>query len=154
MILDQAKNLDFYKTLGVGDRYKKAIEWLQNNDLASLENGKYEIDGKLVYANVMSYTTLPWEDAKYEAHENYSDIQYVVSGTETLSYAPAASLNVKTEYNPDKDVVFFDNSVEGLKVPVNAGEFMIFFPWDGHKPKAANGEPCEVKKVVVKICEK
>lgn len=154
MIFDQAKNLDFYKTLGIGDRYAKAIEWLQGNDLAALENGKYEIDGKDVYANVMSYTTLPWEDAKYEAHENYTDIQYVVSGTETLTYAPVDALTVSVPYNPEKDVVLFDNSNPGLKVVANAGDFMIFNPWDGHKPKAMNGEPCEVKKVVVKINEK
>lgn len=154
MIFDQAKNLDFYKTLGVGDRYKKAIEWLQNNDLENMENGKYEIDGKLVYANVMSYTTLPWEDAKFEAHENYTDIQYIISGKETLSYAPVDALTEKVPYNPDKDVIFYDNSNPGHQAVVGAGEYMIFFPWDGHKPKAAAGEPCEVKKVVVKICEK
>ena len=85
MILDQAKNLDFYKSLGVEGRYAKAIEWLKANDLAALENGKYEIDGKNVYANVMTYTTLPWEEAKYEAHENYTDIQYVIDGTEIMS---------------------------------------------------------------------
>ena len=32
MILDQAKNLDFYKSLGVEGRYAKAIEWLKAND--------------------------------------------------------------------------------------------------------------------------
>ena len=154
MILDQAKNLDFYKTLGVGDRYAKAIQWLKDNDLAALENGKYEIDGKDVYANVMSYTTLPWEEAKYEAHENYSDIQYVVSGAETMTYAPADTLPPTGPYDAQKDVIKFDNSNPGLKVPCQAGDFMIFFPWDGHKPKAASGEPCEVKKVVVKINEK
>ena len=62
MILDQAKNLDFYKNLGIEGRYAKAIEWLQANNLSELENGKYEIDGKNVYANVMTYTTLPWEE--------------------------------------------------------------------------------------------
>ncbi len=154
MILDQAKNLDFYKTLGVGDRYAKAIQWLKDNDLAALENGKYEIDGKDVYANVMSYTTLPWEEAKYEAHENYSDIQYVVSGAETMTYAPSDTLTPTGPYDAQKDVIKFDNSNPGLKVPCQAGDFMIFFPWDGHKPKAASGEPCEVKKVVVKINEK
>ena len=154
MILDQAKNLDFYKTLGVGDRYAKAIQWLKDNDLAALENGKYEIDGKDVYANVMSYTTLPWEEAKYEAHENYSDIQYVVSGAETMTYAPADTLTPTGPYDAQKDVIKFDNSNPGLKVPCQAGDFMIFFPWDDHKPKAASGEPCEVKKVVVKINEK
>ncbi len=154
MVFDQAKNLDFYKTLGVGDRYAKAIEWLQSQDLAALENGKYEIDGKDVYANVMSYTTLPWEDAKYEAHENYTDIQYVISGREVMTYAPVDALVPTGPYDPAKDVVKFDNSNPGLRVAAGAGEYMIFFPWDGHKPKAADGEPAEVKKVVVKINEK
>lgn len=154
MIFDQAKNLDFYKTLGVGDRYAKAIEWLKNTDLAALENGKYEIDGKDVYVNVMSYTTLPWEEAKYEAHENYTDIQYVIAGTETMTYAPVDALNPTGPYDPQKDVIKFDNANPGLKVACQAGDFMIFFPWDGHKPKAASGEPCQVKKAVVKINEK
>ncbi|MCI8268631.1 MAG: DUF386 domain-containing protein [Lachnospiraceae bacterium] len=154
MILDQAKNLDFYKTLGIEDRYVKAIEWLQNNNLAELENGKYEIDGKNVYANVMTYTTLPWEEAKYEAHENYTDIQYVIDGTEIMTYAPVESLNPDGGYNAEKDVIKFDNANSGLQVVCNAGDFMIFFPWDGHKPKAANGVPSFVKKVVVKIKEK
>lgn len=154
MILDNAKNLDFYKTLGVGDRYAKAIEWLKSQDLANLENGKYEIDGKDVYANVMSYTTLPWEEAKYEAHENYTDIQYVIEGSEVMTYAPVEILVPTGPYNPDKDVIKFDNSNPGLQVACGAGEYMIFFPWDGHKPKAANGEPAPVKKVVVKINEK
>ena len=154
MILDQAKNLDFYKTLGIEDRYAKAIEWLQVNNLAELENGKYEIDGKNVYANVMTYTTLPWEEAKYEAHENYTDIQYVIDGTEVMTYAPVESLKPDGEYNVEKDVIKFDNANSGLQVICNAGDFMIFFPWDGHKPKSANGVPSFVKKVVVKIKEK
>ncbi len=154
MIFDQAKNLDFYKTLGVGGRYAKAVEWLKSQDLANLENGKYEIDGKNVYANVMSYTTIPWEEAKYEAHENYTDIQYVITGSEVMTYAPVDALNPSGPYNAEKDVIKFDNSNPGLQVVTNAGEYMIFFPWDGHKPKAANGEPAEIKKVVVKILEK
>lgn len=154
MIFDQAKNLDFYKTLGIGDRYAKAVEFLKHTDLAALENGRHEIDGDDVYANVMTYTSLPWEEAKYEAHEVYTDIQYMIEGTEIITYAPVEALTVSVPYNADKDAVLFDNSNPGLKVVVNAGEFMIFNPWDGHKPKAANGAPGFVKKVVVKINEK
>lgn len=154
MIFDQAKNLDFYKNLGIGDRYAKAVEFLKTQDLAALADGKHEIDGKEVFANVMSYTSLPWEEAKYEAHENYTDIQYMISGTEVMTYAPIDALNIKVPYNPDKDVVIYDNQNLGLQVVVNAGEFMIFQPWDGHKPKACNGSPSFVKKVVVKILEK
>lgn len=154
MIFDNAKNLDYYRNLGIGDRYAKAIDWLKSQDLAALENGKYEIDGKMVYANVMSYTTIPWEEAKYEAHEDYTDIQYMIKGRETLTYAPIDALNPTGPYNPDKDVILYDNSNPGLKVVASDDEFLIFNPWDGHKPKAMADTPCEVKKVVVKICEK
>ncbi len=109
MIFDTAKNLDFYRNLGVEDRYAKAVDFLKNTDLEKLEPGKYEIDGKNVFANVVEYTTIPWEEAKYEAHHNYTDIQYVISGSEIMTYARIDELNEKVPYNDEKDVVFYDN---------------------------------------------
>ena len=153
MIFDSAKNLDFYKSLGVDGRYEKAVDFLKNTDLESLAPGKYEIDGKNVFANVTEYTTVPWEEAKYEDHHNYTDIQYMISGSETMTYARIDELAEKVPYNEEKDVVFYDNENPGLKVVVKAGEYMIFNPWDGHKPKAAAGEPAMIKKVIVKIKE-
>jgi len=153
MIFDSAKNLDFYKSLGVDGRYEKAVDFLKNTDLESLAPGKYEIDGKNVFANVTEYTTVPWEEAKYEAHHNYTDIQYMISGSETMTYARIDELTEKVPYNEEKDVVFYDNENPGLKVVVKAGEYMIFNPWDGHKPKEAAGDPAMIKKVIVKIKE-
>lgn len=146
MIFDQAKNLDFYRNLGIEGRYAKAVDWLKSQDLASLENGKYEIDGKMVYANVMSYTTIPWEEAKFEAHENYTDIQYIIEGQETMTYAPVEDLTVKTPYNPEKDVVIFDNSNPGLKVVVKAGEYMISIPGTAISPKQQQASLLRLKK--------
>ncbi|WP_124068096.1 YhcH/YjgK/YiaL family protein [Clostridium sp. E02] len=153
MIFDSLKNLDFYKSLGVEGRYAKAVDFLKNTDLENLEPGKYEIDGKNVFANVVEYTTIPWEEAKFEAHHNYSDIQYVISGSETMTYARLDELVEKVPYNEEKDVVFYNNENPGLKVVVKAGEYMIFNPWDGHKPKAVNIKPEPIKKVIVKIKE-
>ena len=149
MIFDEKQNLDFYRNLGIEGRYAKAVDFLKNTDLAALEPGKYEIDGKDVYANVTAYTTIPWE----EAHEHYTDIQYVIEGSEVMTYAPVHEMTVKTPYNPDKDVVFFENTTDGLQVVVKAGQYLIFNPWDAHKPKAANGAPAPIKKVIVKIKE-
>lgn len=153
MIFDSAKNLDFYRSLGVEGRYAKAVDFLKNTDLENLAPGKYEIDGKNVYANVTEYTTILWDEAKYESHHDYTDIQYMITGSETMTYAPADALNVTVPYSEEKDCVLYDNENPGLKVVVNAGEFMIFNPWDGHKPKAAAGEPAPIKKVIVKIKE-
>lgn len=125
MIFDEKKNLDFYRNLGIEGRYAKAVDFLQNTDLEALEPGKYEIDGKNVYANVTAYTTIPWEEAKYEAHEHYTDIQYVIEGSEIMSYAPVHEMTVKVPYNPDKDVVFFENTTPGLRVVTGAGQYLI-----------------------------
>ncbi|MEG0368725.1 MAG: YhcH/YjgK/YiaL family protein [Hungatella sp.] len=154
MIFDLAKNLDFYKELGIADRYKKAVDFLKNTDLKNLATGKYEIEGSDVFANVVEYTTIPWEEAKFEAHEDYTDIQYMIEGSEVMTYAPISQLQVTVPYNSEKDVALFDNANPGLGVVVEAGQFMIFNPWDGHKPKAANGAPAPIKKVIVKIKEK
>jgi YhcH/YjgK/YiaL family protein len=153
MIFDSAKNLDFYRSLGMDGRYEKAVDFLKNTDLESLAPGKYEIDGNNVFANVTEYTTIPWEEARYEAHHNYTDIQYMISGSETMTYARIDELEEKVPYNEEKDVVFYDNENPGLQAVVKAGEYMIFNPWDGHKPKAFAKEPAMVKKVIVKIKE-
>lgn len=153
MIFDLAANLDFYKNLGIEGRYKKAVEFLKNTDLEALTAGKHEIDGENVYANVVEYTTIPWEEAKFESHQDYTDIQYVIKGSETMTYAPVSELHVTVPYDAAKDCALYDNANPGLKVVVRAGEFMIFNPWDGHKPKAADGAPAPIKKVIVKIKE-
>ncbi|MCC8026467.1 MAG: YhcH/YjgK/YiaL family protein [Clostridium sp.] len=153
MIFDEKKNLEFYKNLGINGRYAKAVDFLLNTDLEALEPGKYEIDGKDVVANVSEYTTIPWEEAKYEAHEVFTDIQYVIRGSEIMTYAPTREMTVKTPYNPDKDVVFYENTTPGLQMAVKEGQYVIFNPWDAHKPKAANGQPAYIKKVIVKIKE-
>lgn len=153
MIFDEKKNLDFYKNLGIEGRYAKAVEFLQNTDLNALEPGKYEIDGTDVYANVTAYTTIPWEEAKYEAHDHYTDIQYMIKGSEIMTYAPVREMTVKTPYNPDKDVVLYENTTQGLQITVGPDQYLIFNPWDAHKPKAFAGQPAPIKKVIVKIKE-
>lgn len=153
MIFDLAANLDFYKSMGIKGRYEKAVEFLKNTDLATIAPGRYEIDGLDVYANVVEYTTVSWEEAKFESHHDYTDIQYMISGSEIMTYAPVGELNVTVPYNAEKDCVLYDNANPGLGAVVKADEFMIFHPWDGHKPKAADGEPAQVKKVIVKIKE-
>ena len=118
MIFDLKANLEFYRNLGIAGRYAKAVDFLMNTDLENLEAGKYLIDGDNVFANVVEYTTIPWEEAKYEAHKNYTDIQYVIKGSEVMTYAPIDQLNVSVPYNPDKDAVLFDNANPGLQAPI------------------------------------
>jgi len=133
------------------ERWDKAFTFLKSNDLSKLEIKRYEIDGDNVFAPVSEYLSKNEEDAKYEAHKKYIDIQYVISGTEQMSVAPLASLaEVLTPYDETKDVGFMtvSNASHFTATPEN---FFIFFPSDIHRPSVKVGENSQVRKVVVKV---
>ena len=48
MILDSLDNADVYHSLNSG--FEQAFDFLRRPDLANLEDGTYEIEGKRVYA--------------------------------------------------------------------------------------------------------
>ena len=146
MIFDNIINANTYAHLS--PRIQQAFDYLQNTDLAALAVGRYELDGKNLFILVQEYSSKPLAAGKWEAHKRYIDLQYIVSGVEKMGFAPITRLTLG-EYNPDKD--FQALSGEGVFVPMQAGDYMLLWPQDGHMPGIAIGEPVPVKKVVVKI---
>ncbi len=146
MILDSIKNLSLYK--GVHQSIGRCIEFLAQTDVESLAPGKYEIDGKNLYFNVLEYETKA--PALFEAHDKYADLQYVVTGKERMDYAPRAECKPETAYDEIKDVVKI--SAENFSpISVKGGEFALFFPDDAHRPNVTDGEVTKNKKIVFKI---
>lgn len=146
MIFDNIVNADTYTNLN--PRIKQAFDYLKQTDLNALPVGRVELDGKLLFILVQEYNSKLPAAGKWEAHKNYIDLQYIVSGTEKMGYAPITRLTLG-DYNPDKD--FQALSGEGVFVPMHSGDYMLLFPQDGHMPGMAIDEPTPVKKVVVKI---
>lgn len=147
MVADNLKNAALYN--GMGERIKKALNYLQGTDFSKMEPGRYEIDGSDIYALVQKYDTKPAAEGKWEAHRKYADIQYVVEGVEQMGYAFIESLEVSQEYDPEKDALLLRGS--GSMVICNRGTFAIFGPEDAHMPCIAVDKPTPVKKVVVKV---
>ncbi len=146
MILDNIKNLSLYK--GVHPLVQRCVDFLAQTDVNALEPGKYEIEGKDLYFNVLEYDTK--EPKLFEAHDKYADLQYVVVGKERMDYAPRAECKAETEYDEVKDVIKI--SAEAFSpISVKGGEFAIFFPDDAHRPNVADGEVTKNKKIVFKI---
>lgn len=133
------------------DRWDKAFAFLKNTDLPKLEVKRYDIDGDNLYASVMEYVTKNEEDAKYEAHRKYIDIQYVISGAEVMGVAPLSALKEVTEpYDGSKDVGFM--TVNDAKLyNATPDRFFIFFPSDIHRPGVKVNQNSQVKKIVVKV---
>ncbi len=148
-----AKLEDLFAQVPPAVNLEKALHALLELRAQDLPDGRVEVDGDRIYALVQSYTTLPaTDDAKYEAHRNYIDIQYIASGCEAMGWADLARMQVTKAYNAEKDVA---NGVcplsVGTLVKVNAGEAAVFFPSDAHAPKLAAGDPAPLRKIVMKV---
>lgn len=147
MILDKLEHANWYA--GINENLQKGFEYLKNTDLASLEVGKYEIDGKNVFALVSEYDSKKPEDCRPEAHQLYADIQYIVSGKEAIGYVTLANQPTTVEYNPEKDIAFYN--CETVPVTIETGMFAVFYPQDIHRPCMQIDGPEKVKKVVIKV---
>jgi biofilm protein TabA len=133
------------------DRWNKAFAFLKDSDLPALEAKRYDIDGDNLFALVSEYVTKNEEDAKFEAHRKYIDIQHVINGSEQMSISPFTQLKeVLVPYDDAKDIEFMSVN-ETTSYEADPGNFFIFFPSDMHRPSVKIEENKPVKKVVIKL---
>lgn len=146
MIKDNIKRAETY--YNISENLKLGFEWIKNNDLKNMPDGRYEICGKN-YANLQTYETK--DDAPYEAHRDYIDIQYMVIGEELSGVTDYTNCSTKEEYNKEKDIEFLNINAKEEFYKIKEGEFFIFFPHDAHKPALKIDTNKKVKKVIVKV---
>ena len=146
MIVDLLANSHLYR--GLAPSIDRAFAYLRKADLAALEPGDYEIDGKNIFARALTYITRVPENGVWEAHRRYIDLQVMVLGDERVCYAPLSRLTPGA-YDEAKD--FLRLSGQGDVVTLSAGSFMLLWPTDGHMPCLAVNKPEPIKKVVIKI---
>jgi YhcH/YjgK/YiaL family protein len=149
MISDTLEQCHRYTSLS--PRFAAAFEFLEKLP-ANQPTGRYDLDGNNCFAMVQAYTTMPLDQAKFETHRQYIDIQFIQAGRETMLWSPLAALTQVTgAYSPEKDVIFYANPPQKTPINFGAGQFVIFFSTDGH----AGGLECygqsEVRKVVIKV---
>ncbi len=150
MVFDNLKNRELY--YGMHPRFKEAFDFIRRAIAENLPVGKYEIDGKELWASVQEYTSKLYDDAKAEAHKNYIDIQFIVSGIEVIEGFDISKATPKSDYNDVKDVMFYEDNKNADKGILTDNEYGIFFPHDVHKPGIClGGNQDTVKKIVVKV---
>jgi len=128
--------------------YAKAIEYIKNTDLNSLENGKHFIDGSNLFVNIMDSNMKTPQQARLEVHDNYIDIQIPLSKSETFGVKPRSECKEPDgEFNREKDVMFFKDASEEF-VTAQIGDIMTFAPDMAHAPLIGEGV---VHKAVFKV---
>ena len=146
MIIDTIENLGKYVALN--PLFADVIEFLKNNDLRTMEEGKYPIKDKNLFLSVQVAKQRTKESAFIETHIEMVDIQIPISCAETYGYSPLCNLP-EFEYDAEMDMTKYGDTKPQTYVTIKPGQFVIFFPEDGHAPCIIDEQ--EIKKVIFKI---
>ena len=132
------------------EKFKVAYKWLAETPIKDLPEGFYPLMGDDVIAGVQEYTTSPWEERRFETHDLYFDIQFMVTGDEMFGICKRDGLR-EVDRIEENDVVFYEDPPMSGQVLLREGDLVVVAPEDAHKPRCAAGDPAPVKKVVVKV---
>lgn len=145
MILDILDNSELY--LPLNPNLAGAFEFLRRPGLTELEPGRHEV-GADIYAMMAKGKGRKPEDALIETHDRYLDLQYVISGMDTMGWKPRRDLGPAVHApDPRGDVAFYRDEPT-VWTRVSPGMFIIFFPEDAHMPLISDGE---IHKVIMKV---
>ncbi|HEX8378739.1 MAG TPA: YhcH/YjgK/YiaL family protein [Pedobacter sp.] len=147
MIIDSIENASKYYSLN--PLFAAAFDWINSQDLNTLEDGTHQIqDGLKAIMSAKGGKTAAESLEKFECHQKAIDIQLCISGVETIGWKPISKCKTfKAEYNPEKDVTFY-NETPDMYFQLTNNQFGIFFPEDVHAPMIGEGL---IKKVVIKV---
>lgn len=146
MILDNIKNSVRYFALHPG--FEPAFKFLKSPSMANLKEGKQLIDGERLFALGTASKGKGMEDTVFESHRKYIDIQFTVSGCDSIGWEEQPRLIPDAKgYDPDKDVEFYKDRPT-IWVPVGSGQFAVFYPEDAHAPFATDAF---IHKVIIKV---
>lgn len=146
MILDSLNNTE--KAEGLHPLFKKAFDYIKATDFSRMEDGKYELDGTKLFISIVSLFGKEKENAAIETHTKYIDIQLPLSGVEKIGWKAGCELQeISVPYNEEQDIAFFiDRPTAYTKI--YPGQFVVYFPEDGHAPGIGKGA---IRKAIVKV---
>ena len=146
MIIDTLDNLGKY--VGLNPLFADVMEFLRQNDLSTMDEGKHPIKGDDLFVNIQMAKGRSREAAVLESHVRMIDIQLPIDANETFGYTPVCDLP-DYEYNPEKDMTKYGDTPSQTYVTVKPGQMAIFFPQDGHAPCITEREV--IKKAIFKV---
>ncbi len=149
MILDTLDQAARYEALH--PRFAAAFAYLRSVD-GSQPLGRHDLAGDDCFALVQTYETKPQNEALFEAHRRYIDVQFLHRGSETILWAPLAAMREETlAYDAAKDAALWRLLPEATPLRLAAGHFTVFYPQDAHAPCIEWQRREPVFKVVVKV---
>lgn len=144
MVIDKLVNFKNYVTLN--PLFSQAYDFIESTDLNNLDLGKFVLKENDIMINCELVYPKTKQEAKFETHNKFIDIQIPLTASEIIGYSPRADL-LEEPYDAKKDITFYNGAIQQY-ITVHPGMFAIFFPDDAHAPGISS---IGLKKVVIKI---
>lgn len=132
------------------ERINDALKYLSGLRVTEDDIGCHEVDRGFYYT-VQSYDTKPETACGLESHREYVDIQIMVSGIEAMDLADVGRLQVRDEYDPERDIMFWKIPDRMTRMVLNAGSYIILYPEHAHRGAVLTGKSTHVLKIVGKV---
>lgn len=147
MIFDSIFNKENYK-----DHFLlySALNYLSQLEPCTLPETTCVLIPERLFCNPVTLVSRSEEECRYEAHQRYIDLHYIVEGVEGIATADRSALSVSIPYDITKDIEFLDGIEDG-RYYLKAGQFMVCFPNDAHKVAIMKDAPENIKKIVFKL---
>lgn len=146
MVIDILSNSERLEVLN--PLFKAVFDFMKTRDLTRLPAGRVDIAGDDAYIKIEDARGRRVEDAAFERHDQYIDIQMPLSGQETYGWKAKELLQeARGAYDSTGDFTFYTDRVERV-FTLSPGEFVIFFPEDAHAPCIGEGV---IRKMVAKV---
>ncbi|WP_068319069.1 YhcH/YjgK/YiaL family protein [Polycladidibacter hongkongensis] len=116
------------------------------------ELGRYELEGDQLFIQVIEGTSGPVSEHKSEFHNNYMDIQVLLSGSEKIGWGHMPAGEVTEDYLAEKDLAFTAGIVDEKFIEMAANDFVVFYPGELHRPLCeSKAGPKLCRKAIVKV---
>lgn len=129
MIVDSLNNFKLYEDLHKD--FPKVFEVLNKIERGEITDKTVLVED-CVWVNDISEVKEINEPKVFEAHREFIDIHYIVSGIESFGYANIDTLKSIKAYDKDNDYELLDGDKDFITL--KAGYFCIVFPQDAHIP--------------------
>jgi len=130
----------------------RALEVLQQQDLAQMAPGRYEIDGDKLFYLIQDAMPRMLDGCKSEAHATYADIQMPVGACERFGMAlPQPELVAVDDRFESNDIAFYPTPANEFFMDIKPGAYVVFLPGELHRPCVSINDQTPFRKVVVKV---
>lgn len=149
MVIDNIRNAEKYTYLHPA--FRAVFEELKKYT-AGTKQERLTLDGDKVFINYSSYVNKNADECRFESHDKYIDIQFVVKGREFIDVCDTDGLAFTENRLAEGDIAFYETPDKYSTADLGEGDFVILFPGEAHRPLVApNGVPTETFKAVAKI---